>query len=332
MRRRDGELVEELSNGQIVDLVQSDFIEKINKMPIVRSPMKAEAVAVRVPKLIGTQVTVTGGRLHEEDLPKFAELCIGAPVMIGHKKDDTPTARVYDAWVKEGWVYAPFYMPMNCSDTADLLAKIDSGVISEVSASFAFETPICSECKSDMRSLLCGHVPGKDGHFFWYDDLKKVLELSLVYRGGHPDTGFVSLMDDPEWSEKFKLIKGGKKRMESLKDDEVKDVKEELMTPCLGALLNRLIEDKSKGDFSPSRLKTITRMAGSSGLGVSDVEEILGSMKMVCPPIDQLKAFAQALDVEETVLIAEAIKDGCKYDIRQTVSAEGVRGYRVMQY
>lgn len=197
-----------MTMGQImVNLLQEEAaIEKINKMPIVRTPMKADQVAIRIPRLIGTELTVSHGKLREADLAQFAELCVGMPTLVGHQKDTKPVARCYDAWVSDNYVFSPFYLPLGRSDTADLLLDIDSGVISEVSASFAFDKPMCNTCNLDMRSLACGHLPGKEGNFFWYDTIQRVLEQSLVYRGGHPNTGFISLSADPEWSEKFEKV------------------------------------------------------------------------------------------------------------------------------
>jgi len=267
----------------ITDLThKDDFTEKINTLSTTRKALKADEVVVWTPRLIGTETTVHGGQLRESDLTLFAQLTIGAPILIGHQKETKPIGRVYDAWVEQKMVYAPFYVPLARSDTQDLIIDINTGIIAEVSASFAFDKPTCSICSQDMRSLQCGHVPFKDNAFFYYETPQKVLEISLVYRGGYPGTGFANLMNDPEWTDKFTALSKGDKTLQ-------KQMIENLMVPGLVSLLNRLVEDRCKnGEYSTmTRIKCITQMASYADMAVSDVEGLLTKEVKICPTLDQ---------------------------------------------
>lgn len=311
------------TTGEIlVDLAhRDDFTEKINALPTTRSVLTSDDVAVLTPRLIGTETTSGGGQLRKSDLELFASLAIGAPILVGHQKDTKPVGRVYDAWVENQMVYSPFYIPTARSDANDLLIDIRTGVIAEVSASFSFDKPMCAVCNRDMRSLACGHIPGKDGVFFYYDTPKKVLEVSLVYRGGYPGTGFINLADDPEWAPKFKSIQK--------RTDEMQSTTENLMVTGLVSLLVRLIEDKVKNDYGRmTRIQCLTQMASFADMAVSEVEALLTSEVKVCPTFEQLRGFAQSLGCGAGPLIREAIKDGCAYDLKQIQKRDGEVVYR----
>lgn len=313
---------------------KEDFAEKVNALGTSRRALKADEIAVRTPRLIGTEQTVSGGKLRESDLHLFAELTVGAPLLIGHQKETKPIGRVYDAWVENQMVYAPFYIPLGRSDAKDLLIDIDTGVISEVSASFSFDKPMCAICDQDMRSLACGHVPGKDNAFYYYDTLKKVLEVSLVYRGGHPGTGFTNLALDPEWAPKFlrhgERIEGKEFLMQKQEDTKISNTTktENLMVPGFISLLNRLLEDKIKGEYGMSRIQCITKMASYAEMAVSEVEMLLTSAVKVCPTVDQLRGFASALGCAASPLIREAMRDGCEYDVKMIQKKDGEVAYR----
>lgn len=307
----------------LVDLAHTeDFIEKINGLPTTRSVLTSDDVAVLTPRLIGTETTSSGGQLRKSDLELFASLAIGAPLLIGHQKDTKPVGRVYDAYVENQMVYSPFYIPTARSDAKDLLIDIQTGVIAEVSASFSFDKPMCAVCNKDMRSLACGHVPGKEGVFFYYDTPKEVLEVSLVYRGGYPGTGFANLADDPEWAPKFKST-----QIHS-EDLNMQTITENLMVPGFCSLLCRLLEDKIKGEYGMTRIQCLTKMASFADMAVSDVEMMLTSSVAVCPTLEQVRGFAQALGCAASPLIREAIKDGCTYDLKQIEKKDGEVAFR----
>jgi len=155
--------------------------------------LKPEDVYVRGMRLVGDKVTAHFGKMRTSDLPHVAALTVGAPVLVGHQKQSRPIGRFFDARVEANFVIAPFFVPATRSDAKDLMTDIDSGVASEASISFAFTQPTCSACGKDMRSMACEHYPGRDAVFFYFDGVTRVLEGSIVYRGAHPDTGFVTL-------------------------------------------------------------------------------------------------------------------------------------------
>jgi hypothetical protein len=176
--------------------VTAGHIQKINALhPRPLKALKPEDVYVRGMRLVGDRVTAHYGRIRTTDLPHVAELTIGAPVLVGHQKQTRPIGRFFDASVEDRFVIAPFFVPVARSDARDLITDIDSGVASEASISFTFTQPTCGKCGKDMRATECPHSPGRDGAFFYFDGITKVLEGSIVYRGAHPDTGFFSISE-----------------------------------------------------------------------------------------------------------------------------------------
>jgi hypothetical protein len=93
------------------------------------------------------------------------------------------------------WIKVWFYWPKDAAGAQDLAARIDAGVLREVSIGFEFKRPECSVCGRDIRE--CEHQPfaesrrpdGQRGtvHYL-YRDIVRVLETSLVYRGATPGT------------------------------------------------------------------------------------------------------------------------------------------------
>lgn len=189
-----------------IDLKADVDAEKIKKF----TSMSIESLYRKAMKLTGDKLNSQFGRFRTETLPKLAKMCIGAPVLIGHNKGSKPIAKIYDGYVENHFVITPFYFPKGRSDADDLAIDIDSRVLSECSISFQFKRATCSLCGGNMMSWSeCPHIPGKEypatkEHsggvaFYWYDDIIKVLEGSIVYRGAHPDTGFIDLTNHEEW-------------------------------------------------------------------------------------------------------------------------------------
>lgn len=192
--------------------VEANHLEKINNLsPSPPVEVQQDHIHVRAMKLTGDKLNSQLGRFHTEDLSSLAEMTVGAPVLIGHNKGGAPIARFFDGKAQDGFTINAFYFPRGTVGN-ELANNIDMGIFSEASISFTCEKLACSECDNDIRMPKCSHMPGKDGVFYWYEQIGRVLEGSIVYRGAHPDTGmvrdFVQLSGDPQWYSVFKKGSG----------------------------------------------------------------------------------------------------------------------------
>ena len=176
--------------------VTAEDVKIINKLP--NPPpvaLKPGEAYVRKLRLAGNQVNQQHGCFRDKDLKKLLKMVQGAPLLAGHVKEMLPMGRFFGGEIVEhlgGQYIAPkFYWPTGRSDAENLRIDLDSGVVCEASISFAFQKPTCSICGEDIR--MCDHIPGEEYKtgvcFYWYDDIVRVWEGSLCYRGAHPNTG-----------------------------------------------------------------------------------------------------------------------------------------------
>jgi len=136
-------------------------------------------------------------------LSEVADMIRGRPVMIGHRHDDVPVGRFFDAEVKyeqrgreprrdNNWVKAYFYVPADDEGNA-LVRRIDAGIYKEVSLGWRCAGADCSICGNPINDRnACQHVPGEiyDQGFceYLFNGITSVQEGSLVYSGGQKDT------------------------------------------------------------------------------------------------------------------------------------------------
>ncbi len=158
----------------------------------------AEDIHIRCMYIVSEELNSYGGKFPLEELHRIKDLIVDSPVLIGHKKDQLPIGRNFHAEIvfkdNSHWVKSYFYWMKSADNADNLQQNIDGGIIKECSIGFTFETPQCSICESDIRN--CRHEPfgmySKDGVsqscFFYYKQIDKVLETSLVYRGAVPNT------------------------------------------------------------------------------------------------------------------------------------------------
>jgi len=177
-------------------MITAEDVKIIHKLP--NPPpvtLKAGDAYVRKLRLAGNQVNNQGGCFRDKDLKKLLKMVQGAPLLAGHVKEMIPIGRFFGGEIVEhqaGQFIAPkFYWPKDRSDAEDLRIDIDSGIACEASISFGFQKPTCSICGEDIR--MCDHQVGEEYKtgvcFYWYDNIVRVSEGSLVYRGAHPNTG-----------------------------------------------------------------------------------------------------------------------------------------------
>ncbi len=176
--KKDLELIKSLKNPPLMDLSPDDII-------------------VRKVRLAGDKVDAYGGRFHRQDLPRLLEMIQGLPLLIGHRKDTVGVARFFNGGIEDyegaSYVVPRFYWLKRHSGAEDLRVSIDGGLVNEASLSFTFRKPTCSVCGEDIRTCL--HQVGKrylnaaEPCFYYYDDIVRINEGSLVYRGAEPGTG-----------------------------------------------------------------------------------------------------------------------------------------------
>ena len=193
-------------------------IKSLKNPPLVE--LKPEDVHIRKTRLAGDRVDAYGGRFRSEDLPKLLKMTQGLPLLIGHRKDTLGVARFFNGSIEtcEGanYIVPRFYWLKNHSSAEDLRLSIDGGLVSAASISFSFKRPTCSVCGEDIR--ICAHQVGKsymnkaEPCFYYYDEIVRVNEGSLVYQGAEPGTGFELNLEKPGFSpgEKFRIKLNGK--------------------------------------------------------------------------------------------------------------------------
>lgn len=113
------------------------------------------------------------------------------PVHVSHDTSGLPYGRVFHAGVNGEELRLLF--AIDGAGHPDVVSKLDSGVLDQVSVGFNMKSLTCSKCgfnyvKADAEhfwSLTCdeGHEIGKEGTHVWVDDLEYFFELSLVGMG-----------------------------------------------------------------------------------------------------------------------------------------------------
>lgn len=188
MEKINAHQIAELSASVINNNLQRyvDLINENIKPPV---PLKVTDVYIRAMYIISDNINSYGGKFDRADLPSIAKLFFDSPVLIGHDKSGLPVARNFWAeTVEKGdslWIKSYFYWLKEAEGSTKLKLNIDSGIYKECSVSFTYGFPECSACGGDIRH--CGHQISREVTFF-YRDVEKILETSLVYRGSIPDT------------------------------------------------------------------------------------------------------------------------------------------------
>lgn len=199
-----------------------ELIELINHRVKPNQPLKEGEVFIRKMFLVSDQVNSFGGRFDGKELLKMAELAIDSPVLVGHNHQRLPIGRNFKSEIVEksgaAWLATNFYWLLASEGAENLAKNIDGGIYKEVSAAFLFETPECSICGRDIRR--CEHIPFRryavpNGAFapafFWYRNVSKVLETSLVFRGAVAGTKITMPLASEQNQEFFVTKTAGRK-------------------------------------------------------------------------------------------------------------------------
>ncbi len=196
MKNNIGKLLATLSETEISKV--DDLLEKLhaNIKPAVK--LTKDDVHIRCMYIVSEEINSYGGKFPLTELYKIKDLIVDSPVLVGHKKDQLPIGRNFHAEVifkdNSHWVKSYFYWMKSADSSEDLQKNIDGGIIKECSIGFTYITPECSICGNDIRT--CRHEPFRNYTsnsiskpcYFYYTQIDKVLETSLVYRGAVPNT------------------------------------------------------------------------------------------------------------------------------------------------
>ncbi len=185
------------------------LIDEINRVAQPPQPVTVDTVYIGLLQAASNEINLQGGCFEAAELAQLAELIVDAPVMVGHQKQELPVGRVFKGEVihRNGvpWLQAFFYWHRDQRDAEALKAGIDAGIYRECSLGFLYGKPECCICREDMRH--CRHrlneivrLGGRDVRaFYYYKQIEKVLEVSLVYRGAVSGTrvSTLAVTDEP---------------------------------------------------------------------------------------------------------------------------------------
>lgn len=134
------------------------------------NPITAEDVAVFKMDLCNDQIDRHISRFPAEELQRISDdLIVGKPLMELHdmpgmfSRGSQPVGRFFRSQVvKENGVTSvqPDVFLLRGHGEDDIIAKIEAGILSGTSISFALDRPECSSCGCDIRD--CAHMPGEE--------------------------------------------------------------------------------------------------------------------------------------------------------------------------
>jgi hypothetical protein len=188
---------------QSLDRDRIALAEEINRVIKPARNVTPDSVYIGVLLAASDQVNAQGGCFARAELAQLAELVIDAPVLIGHKKDELPIGRVFKGEIinhaETPWLRAYFYWHRDQLRADEIKTGIEAGIYKECSLGFLYAKPECGICRGDMRH--CRHrvnetvrLGGRDiKAFYYYKQLERVLEISLVYRGAVAGTSVSTL-------------------------------------------------------------------------------------------------------------------------------------------
>ena len=217
-------MIQQNLSGQVLSEPAPVTDEDIEAIKSLKNPPLVELtlddVYIRKVRLAGDRIDAYGGRFRTESLPALLKMTRGLPLLIGHRKDTLGVARFFNGTIEEyngaHYIVPNFYWLKKHSQAEDLRISIDGGLVTQASISFAFKRPTCSVCGEDIRT--CIHKVGRtymgttEPCFYYYDEVDRINEGSLVYKSAEPGTGVELNLKSEGFSprEKFRLKFGGK--------------------------------------------------------------------------------------------------------------------------
>ena len=188
--RHVGCLVAARSSG-----LRDGAVEEVNRFAL--RPLEREEFEVFTLDLCNDQVDRHHSRFPGEELEKINGMVPGRPLMERHDlKGSLPRGTFFRSRLNRDDAVTsvrPDVYVLRTDENKDFILNIEGGMYRETSIGFAFQTPECSVCSSDLRT--CDHVPGRSYgdercHYVMRDVLE-VIEGSVVPSGSQ-GTGFVA--------------------------------------------------------------------------------------------------------------------------------------------
>lgn len=125
------------------------------------------------------------------------------PLHLSHDTSGLPYGRAFHGALVDNELRLLF--AIDAGSHADVVAKLESGVLDQVSVGFNMKSLGCSKCgfnfigasAENFYNLTCdeGHTIGQDGVHVWVDDLEYFFELSLVGMGAAEGATIVGRSD-----------------------------------------------------------------------------------------------------------------------------------------
>ncbi|MBQ7595067.1 MAG: hypothetical protein IJU45_00205 [Clostridia bacterium] len=276
--------------------VTDDELELINKFSL--KEMKSEDVYAFSVTLCDNEIDRDGERFDNNSLLKLKDLFLGVTGIFDHvHSSKNQTARIYYTEVVEdrnrltsyGGKYmslkARAYMPRS-QGNAELIEKIDAGILKEVSVCCSVSGYICSVCGNDIRSEKCDHIKGMEyGGKVCHCVLSEptdAYEWSFVAVPAQPEAGVTKTKVAKTFSECEKMFKSGRQTVIDSK-----------LSKEFGKKLARLEKDAQAGreyrrDLSAQAVKYASLVLKDVDARV--IEKICSSLE-----IDELKSLNDSL-------------------------------------
>ena len=125
------------------------------------------------------------------------------PLHLSHDTSGLPYGRAFHGALVDNELRLLF--AIDAGSHADVVSKLESGVLDQVSVGFNMKSLGCSKCgfnfigasAENFYNLTCddGHTIGQDGVHVWVDDLEYFFELSLVGMGAAEGATIVGRSD-----------------------------------------------------------------------------------------------------------------------------------------
>ena len=171
----------------------------INAARRIATDRTSDNTYVRVGDVISTAPLKNGLRLRKEGVEAIVNLAVGSPLLCNHDRgkssgiDGLPVGWAFRSEMVEqaGEYWARFYFAIPRTQvTQELVARVDGGAISELSAGFAYEGITCGICNGDMD--ICAHMPNTEYDnkvaYGYVENPQEYYETSLVWMGMANDT------------------------------------------------------------------------------------------------------------------------------------------------
>lgn len=183
-------ILEGISVNSFEETISKEDLEKINKFTV--KPVTEKQISIFTALLIDDKITRNHTQYNKDfqnmllSLPHGEGNFVGAPILFGDKEDHQHAAsaqvgRIFDAWQvldesKNYGVMAKIYVINEKND--ELIKKVNTGILKELSISTKVEIPLCSICSQDYKQ--CDHQKGVGGCYVIMSGRGFVAEASFV--------------------------------------------------------------------------------------------------------------------------------------------------------